>query len=163
MKKLTLLTVLFFVGLLLNSQDLSYPRIGIGLQASFPYGGLSGRADITEQHSAQIIIDLSGRFTSYMGRYLYNFNEQGNEFRYKPYVFGQVGIFNYDYRLDSRHSNDRDSVFGLGVGGGLEVYYRPFTHRVRLNAELGYNTVEFDYFNYSPIFFGLGLHYYFNL
>ena len=164
MRKITLLTIFALGGLSLNAQNLSYPRIGVGLQANFHGGGLSAKVDITEKHSAQLIIDVFGRFTSYTGRYLYNFNENGNEFRYKPYVFGQMGVFNYDYRPNHPLLlKDRDSVFGLGVGGGLEVHYTPFTDRVRLNVELGYNTAEFDFYDYDPIFFSIGLHYYFKI
>ena len=167
MKKLFLLALLIFSGLFLNAQDLGYPRIGVGLQGNAPIrgsNGLSAKLDITNRHSAQIVFDIVGRFTSYAFRYLYNFNEGGNDFKYKPYLLGQIGIFNYHYMPAPPLLNRTQSVFGLGFGGGLEVHYIPFTDRVRLNIELGYGSVDFDFYDdYQTVFFGLGLHYYFNI
>jgi hypothetical protein len=91
-KKTILLIVFVLNSCILLAQDLSYPRLGVGVQGNFPAGGLSVKADLTEQHSAQAVIGVFGSFSSYYGRYSFNFNETGKDFRIKPYVYGQAGI-----------------------------------------------------------------------
>ncbi len=161
-------TVLFFVFVMVfmtsYSQESNYPRFGAGFQSSFPSGGLSVKADLTEKHSAQAVIGLFGPFSSYYGRYLYNFTEKGNDFRYKPYAYGQAGLFSYDYqRFDTNFNSidDTESVFGFGVGAGLEWYYAPFTEKLKINIELGYGNVNFDFYDFNAFSFGGGIHYFF--
>jgi hypothetical protein len=95
-KKTFLLVVFVFSSSFLLAQDLSYPRLGVGFQANFPAGGLSVKADLTEQHSAQAVIGFFGPFSSYYGRYIYNFSESGENLLLKPYVYAQAGIWKYD-------------------------------------------------------------------
>lgn len=167
MIKNTFLFVALFLSVnSLLSQELDYPRLGVGIQTNFPAGGLSVKADLTERHSAQAVIGLFGPFSSYYGRYLYNFNENGEEFKYKPYLVGQAGFYSYDYQtFNSSYQvvEDTETSFGYGIGAGLESYYLPFTNKIRLNIELGYGIVSFDSYNFNSLFFGGGIHYYFDI
>lgn len=158
-KKTFLLFAILLSANSLLSQELSYPRLGVGLQANFPAGGLSVKADITEQHSAQAVISFFGPFSSYYARYLYNFNESGDDFRIKPYAYGQVGIYTYDYTAIS----EKESNFGFGFGAGIEWHYAPFSENLRFNIELGYGNVDFEFYDFNAISFGAGIHYYFGL
>ena len=166
-KKTFLLIAFVFSSSLLLAQDLSYPRLGVGMQANFPAGGLSVKADLTEQHSAQAVIGIFGPFSSYYGRYSFNFNETGDDFRIKPYLYGQAGIFNYDYPGFDENTfqlvDETESDFGFGVGAGIEWHYAPFTDKLRFNIEIGYGKVDFEFYDFKSISFGGGIHYYFDL
>jgi hypothetical protein len=145
----------------------SYPKFGLGIQANFPAGGLSAKADLTEQHTAQAVVGIFGPFSSYFGRYSYNFLEKETniEINYKPYVYGQAGYYVYDlenyYGIDL--GLDKEKSFGFGVGAGLEWCYAPFSKDLKFNMEIGYSKVDFDYYKFKSISFGAGIHYYFNL
>jgi hypothetical protein len=149
------------------AQNLDYLRFGIGGQASFPAFGLSAKADITEQHSAQLVVGVAGPFSAYYGRYLYNFPESGNDLLLNPYLYGQAGLYTYkglgvNYNNFSLYETT-EKVFGWGVGGGLQFCFPNLTDRIKFNAELGYGKVGFDYYDFKSITFGAGIHYYFNL
>ena len=164
-KTFLLIAIVFCVNSLL-AQDLSYPRLGVGIQANFPVGGLSVKADLTEQHSAQAVIGIFGPFSSYYGRYSFNFNETGYDFRIKPYLYGQAGIFSFDYKgLNEQYQlvDETESNLGFGGGAGIEWYYAPFTDKLRFNIEIGYNKVDFSFYDYNSILFGGGIHYYVDL
>ena len=158
---------ILFILLINNSfaQDLDYPRLGVGFQGSFPAWGLSAKADFDETNSAQAIIGVVGPFSSYYGRYLYNFNESGDTFVIKPYVFAQAGMYSYDYYnfYDSYLGTKTENVFGYGAGAGIEWHYAPFTDKLRFNLEVGYSKVDFNFYNFKAIMFGAGIHYHFNL
>lgn len=167
MKKLLTILILFF-GIVLASkaQELSHPRIGVGFQSSFPSFGLSGKYDFTEKHTVQAVLGFSGPFTSIYGRYLYNFEEKGDSFVYKPYLLGQVGTYSYKYQTfdgQGRPINERENHVGFGLGAGLEFHVPEITEAVRLNIELGFNQVGFEFYDYSGFLIGIGGHYYFNL
>jgi hypothetical protein len=166
-KKTFLLIAFVFSSSILLAQDLSYPRLGVGMQANFPAGGLSVKADLTEQHSAQAVISVFGPFSSYYGRYSFNFNETGDDFRIKPYLYGQAGIFNYDYPKFDENTfqlvEETESDFGFGFGAGIEWHYAPFTDKLRFNIEIGYGKVDFEFYEFKSISFGGGIHYYFDL
>lgn len=166
-KKSLLIVVLISNTLILFAQDLSFPRIGAGMQASLPVAGLSVKADLAPQHSAQVVIGLFGPFSSYSGRYAYNFNEHGNNFKTKPYIYGQAGIFKYDFQEIDLNTfqfiENTEEVFGFGVGAGMEWHYAPFSEKLRFNLEIGYGKVDFKFYDFKAISFGSGIHYYFNL
>lgn len=151
---------ILFILLINNSfaQDLDYPRLGIGFQGSFPAWGLSAKADFDETNSAQAIIGVAGPFSSYYGRYLYNFNESGDTFVIKPYVFAQAGMYSYNFM-----NINTQNVFGYGAGGGIEHHLPALSDKLRLNLEVGYSKVDFNYYNFKSIMFGAGIHYHFNL
>jgi opacity protein-like surface antigen len=163
-KKTFLLVAFVFSSSFLLAQDLSYPRLGIGFQTNFPVGGLSVKADLTEQHSAQAVIGVFGPFSSYYGRYIYNFTENGENLLLKPYIYAQAGLWKYDiesYGLD--FLEDSESSFGYGVGGGLEITYPQLSDKLKCSIEIGYSKVDFLNYNFNSISFGVGLHYYFNI
>jgi opacity protein-like surface antigen len=167
-KKMFLLVAFMFATSILVAQDLSYPRLGVGFQANFPAGGLSVKADLTEQHSAQAVIGLFGPFSSYYGRYIYNFSESGENFLLKPYVYAQAGIWKYDiesYGLDLTGTGleDSESSFGYGIGAGLEFTYPQLSDKLKYSVEIGYSNVDLLNYDFNSIAFGVGLHYYFNL
>jgi hypothetical protein len=166
MKKTFLLLAFLISSTVILSQDLGYPRLGVGAQTTFPAGGLSIKADLTEQHSAQAVIGVFGPFSSYYGRYSYSFQENGNNFRLRPYLYGQAGLFSYDYiSFDQNFQiiEDTENTFGFGFGAGLEYYYAPLTDKLRFNVEIGYGKVDFAFYDFKAILFGVGLHYYFDL
>lgn len=142
-----------------SADALNYPSIGIGMQFSLPAGGVSLKADITKHHTLQAVVGLFGPYSSYYGRYLFNFKENGNDFKYKPYLYGQAGVFEYDFESFYDLS---ESVFGFGFGGGFEWYYAPFTDRIRFNTEIGYGKVDLEYYDFKSFSFGGGIHYYFD-
>lgn len=145
----------------------TYPRFGIGLQANFPAGGLSAKAELTETHTAQAVVGIFGPFSSYFGRYAYNFPEKESEVKinYKPYLYGQAGYYVYDFEnyLGMDLGVSKETSFGFGFGAGIEWCYVPFTKDLKFNIEIGYNNVNFDYYKFKSIWFGAGIHYYFNL
>lgn len=127
----------------------TYPRIGVGMQANFPIGGVSVKADITENHTAQAVVGIFGPLSCYYGRYLYNFTEKETDINvtFKPYVYAQAGYYVYDlanyYNVDL--DIEKENNFGYGFGGGIEWYYEPFTSDLKFNFELGYSKVDFEY------------------
>lgn len=165
MKKISLIFIVFFAILSkVNAQDLKHPRIGVGFQSSFPSWGLSGKYDFTERHSAQAVLGLSGPFSSIYGRYLYNFDEKGESLVLKPYLLGQVGTYSYKYKtLDNQGKirNETETHLGFGIGAGVEFHVPEISEAIRLNLELGYNRVGFEFYDYSGFLIGLGGHYYF--
>lgn len=167
MIKKTLLLITFVLSAnFLTAQDLSYPRLGVGFQANFPSFGLSVKADLTETHSVQAIIGISGPFSNYNGRYLYNFTEKGDDFKFRPYLYGQAGIYTYDNASFDNNLNlieETESSFGFGFGAGIEWHYEPFTDKIRFIAEIGYGNANLEFYDFSAISFGAGIHYYFNL
>ena len=162
-----------FVGLfiLITSFNLvsaqEYPKFGFGIQANFPAGGLSAKAELTEQHTAQAVVGVFGPFSSYFGRYSYNFPEKQSAIQvaYKPYLYGQAGYYVYDLEnyFGFETGLEKETSFGFGVGAGLEWNYVPFSENLKFNIEVGYSKVDFEYYEFKSIAFGAGIHYYFNL
>ena len=149
-----------------QAQKLGHPRIGVGLQTIFPFGGLSVKADLTEQHSAQAVIGVFGPISSYYGRYAYNFKEDGKDFKIKPYLFAQAGVFAVDYTtFDANFQlvEAKEKSPGFGAGAGLEWHYKPFSEKLRFNVEVGYWKVDLSYYELKAIMYGGGIHYYFEL
>ena len=129
MKKI-LIAALLLTGLSLKAQKLDFPRLGVGIQTSLPLGGISGKLDLTKQHSAQAIVGIFGPLSTYSGRYLYNFSEDGKNFRIKPYLYGQVGLWSYDFQSFDQNFQlieDTENSFGFGAGAGIEWHYKPLS------------------------------------
>ena len=143
-----------------------YHRLGVGIQTSFPLGGISGKLDLTKQHSAQAIVGIFGPLSTYSGRYLYNFSEDGKNFRIKPYLYGQVGLWSYDFQSFDQNFQlieDTENSFGFGAGAGIEWHYKPLSDKLRFNIELGFGKVDLIYYEWKTTTFGGGIHYYFEL
>jgi hypothetical protein len=155
MKKL-LIVFSFLLGLHpLFSQSLSTPRIGIGVQASFPAVGLSVKADLTEHHSLQGVAGFITILKTYAVKYMFCFNESGDFFVIKPYFYGTAGVFKYDLYFET--------VFGFGAGAGLEYYIPMLSEKLRPAFEIGLTRTNFDFYQFKLLTFGIGLHYYFEL
>jgi hypothetical protein len=162
----TVSMLLFLMTASMSNAQETYPRFGLGIQMSFPAGGLSAKAEITEQHTAQAVVGIFGPFSSYFGRYAYNFPEKESEVNisYKPYLFGQAGYYVFDINgFEGINGIEKETSFGFGLGAGLEWCYQPFSKDLKFNFEVGYNKVDFDFYNFKSISFGAGIHYYFNL
>jgi hypothetical protein len=99
-------------------------------------------------------------------RYLYNFSEDGKNFRIKPYLYGQVGLWSYDFQSFDQNFQlieDTENSFGFGAGAGIEWYYKPLSDKLRFNIELGFGKVDLIYYEWKTTTFGGGIHYYFEL
>ena len=157
MKKL-LIVFSFLLGLHpLFSQSLSTPRIGIGVQGSFPAMGLSVKADLTEHHSLQGVAGFFTNLKTYAVKYMFCFNESGDFFVIKPYFYGTAGVFKYDVYIAS------ETVFGFGAGAGLEYYIPVLSEKLRPAVEIGYTRANFNVYQFKGLTLGAGLHYYFEL
>lgn len=172
MKKLftTLLLSLITFGAM-NAQEISEAGVlGAGLQATSLNYGLSARYNLTEIHAVQAVIGsvnygFGGSVSAFSvtGRYLYSFNSNNSNLR--PYALGQVGLFTVKYNDNffGTAVDERDTSVSFGVGAGVEYAFDGL-EQLGFNVEAGYGTGSFgDGLSYSGIFFGGGVHYYFNL
>lgn len=143
----------------------TFPNYQVGIQTSFPIGGLSAKANITETHSAQAVVGIFGPVSSYFGRYLYNFdnNESNWGLSYRPYLYGQAGYYVYDLGSTFNVDIDKETNFGFGFGGGIEWHMKEYFNNLKFNLEVGYNKVDFEYYKFKTIAIGVGMHYQFNL
>ena len=73
------------------------------------------QSSINDHHSIQLIYGALGIVSNFSGRYNYLFDENDAIVPTKPYLYAQAGRF-YNQILD-------ESVFGYGVGAGLEFNY----------------------------------------
>ncbi len=114
------------------------------------------------------MVGVFGPFSSYYGRYIYNFSESGDNLLLKPYVYAQAGIWKYDIEsyglgLTGTGLEDSENSFGYGIGGGLEFTYPQLSDKLKYSIEIGYSKVDLLNYNFKSIAFGVGLHYYFNI
>ena len=154
-----------------NGQEISESGVlGAGIQATSLNYGLSARYNLTEIHGLQAVIGSvnygfggSVNAFSFTGRYLYSFTGSNSNFR--PYALGQVGLFTVKYK-DNFFGNivdESDTSISFGAGAGIEYAFDGL-EQLGFNVEAGYGTGSFgDGLSYSGIFFGGGIHYYFNL
>jgi opacity protein-like surface antigen len=158
--------VFLFISLfsnILQAQE-SYPNIQLGLQASFPVGGISGKVNVTEKHTGQAVVGIFGPFSSYFGRYAYNFKSEEKNFgNLKPYLFGQVGYYIYDFEGYFGVPTEKEKSVGFGAGGGIEWNIKNFSDNLKFNIEISYNRVDFELYDFKSIMFGFGIHYQFQL
>lgn len=153
----------------LQAQELSEPgKLGVGLASSYPAYGLSAKYNFTETHAAQLIVGgasygFGTNSFALSGRYLYNFEENGDAFVYRPYVYGQLGYFTVKYQF--LNYSESFNTISFGAGGGIEFTFPEFVKGLAFNAELGYVGGSFDdgIGTYAGFAYGAGIHYYFNL
>ena len=147
MKKLIILLII--IPTLSFSQEFS-----VGFQSSFPSYGISLKADFDDKNSAQAIFGAFGTLSTYSARYIYNFNEVGNNIT--PFAYAQAGIWEYDFDA----LNIKESVFGFGLGGGLEFdIFKSVIDGLKSTVELGYGSVNLEYYDFKATTFGFGVHY----
>lgn len=165
---------LYFAAILLASVCLVLPlkaqsdkpfhrkTIGVGIQSAFPAFGASVMISPDQQYSIQGILGIFGDLKVYGGRFLYRFNPNQN---LQPYVNGLIGAWSYPgYKVGTgwRLEKTTETVFGFGAGAGVEYFLQGLPD-LGFNAEVGFGSVKFkeiDY-NFSAIWFGAGIHYYF--
>ncbi len=157
MKKLLLTLIIATCIFNSNAQNMSYPRLGLGLQYSLPAFGLSAKLCLNETHAAQAIFGIIGPISSYAGKYLYYFNETGNLLIIQPYGYAMAGIFKYNFM------NTNETGFGYNIGLGIEYYIPLLSENLRPSFEIGFGNVYLDNFSVSSIMFGIGFHYFFGI
>lgn len=151
MKKLLKLLVILFIAKASFSQTAS-----LGVQYSFPSYGLSAKFNPNDHHSIQLIYGALGIVSNFSGRYNYLFDENDAIVPTKPYLYAQAGKWFYN------QGNLDESVFGYGVGAGLEFNYffwGLFSDNLKSSIEIGYGDVDLFYYDFSYTTFGFGLHY----
>ncbi|MDH7914234.1 hypothetical protein [Winogradskyella sp. SYSU M77433] len=166
---LSIALLAFLFSMSLQAQDLSEPgKLGVGLASSYPAYGLSAKYNFTENHAAQVIVGgasygFGSSSFAMSGRYLYNFQEKGDSFIYRPYAYGQLGYFTVKYEFLGY--SESFNTISFGVGGGVEFTIPNFVEGLAFNAELGYVGGSFDdgVGTYAGFAYGAGIHYYFNL
>lgn len=137
-------------------------RFGIGFQSSWPAYGLSGIYDVSDRITAQAIVGAFGSVTTLSGRVLYNFQKEP---KHALYGFGSTGLWRHSYRILG--DSDTESVLGIGGGAGIELNWRaivddspePTFPRLFSSFDLGFVAANFDYYDFSGLVFGAGLHY----
>lgn len=152
-----------------HSQDLAEPdKLGVGLASSYPAYGLSAKYNFTETHAGQLIVGgasygFGSSSFALSGRYLYNFEQGGDSFIYKPYLYGQLGYFTV--KFDFLGQSESFNTISFGVGGGVEFTFSNFVDGLAFSGELGYVGGSFDdgIGTYAGFAYGAGIHYYFNL
>ncbi len=142
--------------------------LGVGLASSYPGYGLSAKYNFTETHTGQVIVGgasygFGTNSFALSGRYLYNFEEGGSGFIYKPYLYGQLGYFTV--KFDFLGVSESYNTISFGVGGGVEFTFDNFIDGLAFSAELGYVGGSFDdgIGTYAGFAYGAGIHYYFDL
>ena len=127
-------------------------KFGVGVQLSFPTGGISVKKEMSDTLTAQATIGGGGAYTVIGGRGLYKFKKDA---AYDIYGFGGLAYINWKLLGLSETS------FGYGAGAGIEY---DVAKDITVNGELGYYGASFgDGFigTYGGIGFGLGAHYWF--
>tara|TARA_Y100001954_G_C15584166_1_gene489880 strand:- start:97 stop:576 length:480 start_codon:yes stop_codon:yes gene_type:complete len=139
-------------------------NIGVGFQATLPSFGISVKYDVTDQHTIQAIYGAFGIVSNISGRYMYNFDEN-NESSFlgtvKPFLYGQIGVWSYDYSSFGIDVETESSI-GFGIGGGLEFNWLSFiSNNLKSTLELGFSRVDIQSYNFKATTFGGGIHYHF--
>nr|WP_299070391.1 hypothetical protein [uncultured Allomuricauda sp.] len=154
----------------INAQEISESGVlGAGIQATSLNYGLSARYNLTETHGIQAVIGganygFGGSVSAFTftGRYLYSFSSNTSNLR--PYAVGQIGVWTVKYKDNffGTNANESESSISYGAGAGIEYAFSGL-EQLGFNVEAGYGGGSFgDGFSYSGIFFGGGVHYYFN-
>lgn len=130
-------------------------KFGIGTASSWPAYGLSGTYLLNERVTAQAVLGFFGTVSSFSGRGWYRFNRNND---YDLYGYAGAGLYRYDYGFDV------ENVLGLGAGAGVEVSLAKLFDDedfppIFANSELGLSYADFDFYNFSVLTFGFGIHY----
>jgi len=128
---------------------------GVGTASSWPAYGLSGTYLVNERVTAQAVLGFFGTVSSFSGRGWYRFNRNDN---YDIYGYAGAGLYRYDSGIDV------ESVLGLGAGAGVEVSLAKLFDDedfppIFANSELGLSYANFDFYDFSALTFGFGIHY----
>ena len=135
-----------------TAKPLKNGKFGVGVQLSFPTGGISVKKEMSDTLTAQATLSGGGAYTIFGGRGLFKFKKDA---AYDIYGFGGLAYINWKLLGLS------ESTFGYGAGAGIEY---DITKDITVNGELGYYGASFgDTFTgtYGGVGFGLGAHYWF--
>jgi hypothetical protein len=130
-------------------------RFGVGTASSWPAYGLSGTYHVNEKVTAQAVLGFFGTVSSFSGRGWYRFTR---DIKYDLYGYAGAGLYRYDYVFDT------ENVLGLGAGVGIEASLQKLFDDddfppIFANSELGLSYADFDFYNFSALTFGFGIHY----
>ncbi len=148
-----------------QSQEISEPKaFGVGLAYAFPAYGVSAKYNFTETHTGQIILGGAsygfgtGSFAA-AGRYIYNLEDHGDFFIFRPYGYGQVGYFSVKYNI--LFDEESYNTVSFGVGGGIEFTFDGIIEGLYFNSELGYVSGSFNdgIGSFGGFSWGGGVHY----
>lgn len=134
-------------------------RFGAGMASSWPAYGLSGTYHVNEKVTAQAVLGFFGTVSSFSARGWYRFNRNAE---YDIYGYGTAGMYRYNF--GTILFSDTESVLGLGAGAGIETSLGKLFNQeefppIFANAELGLTYASFDFYNFSALTFGFGIHY----
>ena len=132
----------------------------VGLQSSWPAYGISAKYDLSSKLTVQGIVGGYGYGNSFTARGLYKFKQRAG---WNAYGFGQVGLLTWSGHY--YHNDYSTSSLMAGAGAGVEWDWRHYLGRDFLplfsSIEIGYSMDfgGYDYYNYSGVYVGGGLHY----
>jgi hypothetical protein len=137
-------------------------RFGIGFQRSWPAYGISGLYDVNDRITAQAVVGAFGTLSTLSGRVLYNFQK---EEKHALYGYGTSGVWRHSFR--SVGFSDSETSFGAGGGAGVELNWRNIVDdspdstfpRLFSSLDIGFVTARFDWYDFSGITIGGGIHY----
>jgi len=132
-------------------------KYSLGFQSSTETSGISGKMDYTDKIALQGSIGVFGNLTNYSGKGIYKFKSADY---WDLYGFGQVGMWVWDG--GTYYETQTQTSFGIGGGAGIEWDWRALSKDlppISWNCEIGFSTASFDFYDYSPIDFGIGGHY----
>ena len=127
-------------------------KFGVGVQLSFPTGGISVKKEMTDELTVQATLGGGGYYTVIGGRGLYKFKKDA---AYDIYGFGGLAYINWKFL------NVSESSVGYGAGAGIEY---DVAKDITVNGELGFYGASFGNGftgTYGGVGFGLGAHYWF--
>jgi len=130
-------------------------RFGVGTASSWPAYGLSGTYHVNEKVTAQAVLGFFGTVSSFSGRGWYRFKR---DIKYDLYGYAGAGMYRYDYFAGN------ENVLGLGAGVGIEASLQKLFDDadfppIFANSELGLSYANFEFYNFSALTFGFGIHY----
>lgn len=133
-------------------------KYAIGFQSTWPAWGLSGQMDINDKLTGQAVLGFAGETNVYAVRGLYSLKKSFTPFKHNFYGFAAVGDYTSP-SIDLNGNSTRESVFGFGVGAGVEA--APFEeYPVWFSLEVGASFASFkNDSGFNTIGFGLGAHY----
>jgi len=127
-------------------------KFGVGVQLSFPTGGISVKKEMSDTLTAQATLGGGGFFTVIGGRGLYKFKKEPE---YDIYGFGSLAYISWGGLSSSL------TTVGYGAGAGIEY---DVAKEITVSGELGFFGASFGNGftgTYGGVGIGLGAHYWF--
>lgn len=135
-------------------------KFGVGTASSWPAYGLSGTYHFNEKVTGQAVLGFFGSVSSFTARGWYRFNQREG---YDLYGYGSAGLYRHNY-LSDFFVDETETTLGIGAGVGIDVSLGHLFNAddfppIFANSELGLTYANFDFYNFSVLSFGFGLHY----